>query len=63
MSLTNFGAVRCTPYLRPPATRGKRQERNMVVIVELVVEGMALILLGGAAVSDQRKKATLSLGA
>lgn len=35
----------------------------MVVIVELVVEGMALILLGGAAVSDQRKKATLSLGA
>jgi hypothetical protein len=45
MDLTNFGEVRRTAYLRPPATKGKKQERNMVVIVEPVVEGMAPILL------------------
>lgn len=36
--LVNFGAVRCTAYLRPPATKEKKWDRSMVVIVVPVVE-------------------------
>lgn len=45
IGLTNFGTVRGTAYLRPPATKEKKRERNMVVIVLPGIEGMVPNLL------------------
>ena len=39
MNLANFGAVRWTAYLRPPATKEGKRERNMVVVMLQVKVG------------------------
>ena len=33
INLANFGTVRWTAYLRPPANKEGRRERNMVVVI------------------------------